>query len=89
MQSVSCLLSQSLSPRYSSCTNGDPHHSYLKFQTAVLTALRVTFQVQLSCSESIECFTGMAYKFFFKPYGSNYYRYNHTFHVPHSLYLYT
>jgi hypothetical protein len=47
------------------------------------------------CGESIECFPGMAIKFFCKPFvtipvgGSIFYRYNHTFQVPHSLYLYT
>jgi hypothetical protein len=33
---------------FSSLTNGDPHRSGFKFQTAVPSVLRVMFQVQLS-----------------------------------------
>ena len=42
------------------------------------------------CSESIECFPGTVPKFFFKPFvtiplAPICWRYNHTFHVPHSF----
>ena len=39
------LLSQAFSPRYFSWTNGDPHRSGFKFQTAVLSVLCAMFQV--------------------------------------------
>jgi len=51
--------------------------------------------IAVVCGESIECFPGLAFKFFFKPFvthpvgGSSFYLYNHTFYVPHSLYLST
>jgi len=65
-----CLLQQAFSPRYFfSRNNGDPHCSGCRFQTAVLSVLCVCvmFHVQLSfCSECIECFPGMAFKFLFK-----------------------
>ena len=46
------------------------------------------------CSESIERFPGTNSKIFLKllvtiPVAQNYYWYNRTFQVPHSLYLYT
>jgi hypothetical protein len=40
-------LSQAFSPRYFSWTNGDPHRSGFKFQTAVLSVLCVMFQILL------------------------------------------
>jgi hypothetical protein len=55
----------------------------------------VMSHVQLSfCIEYIECFPAMNFKFFFKAVvtiivASVVICYNHTFHVPHSLYLYT
>jgi len=42
-----CLLLQSFSPRYFSWTNGNPHQSSFKFQTAALPVLSVMFLVQL------------------------------------------
>jgi len=42
-----CLLSQAFTIWYFSWTNGDPHHSGFKFQTAVLPILCVMFLVQL------------------------------------------
>jgi hypothetical protein len=49
--------------------------------------------IAVPCSESVECFPGMAFKFFFKPFGTILVAPitagNHTFHVPDSLYLYT
>ena len=51
-----------------SSTNGDPQRSRFKFPTAVLPVLRVTFHVQLSYSESVQYFPGMASKFFFKTF---------------------
>jgi hypothetical protein len=59
-----CLLSQA--PWYFSRTNGDPHRSGFKFQTAVISVLYVMFQVHLLCSESVEYFPAMASKFAFK-----------------------
>jgi hypothetical protein len=55
----------------------------------------VLFHVQLSlCTEYIECFPGVDFKFFFKAAVAIMVApvvncYNHTFHVPHSLQLYT
>ena len=47
-------------------------------------------RIALFCTESTECFPGMASKFSLKPvFGSNYYCYYLTFQVPNSLYLYT
>jgi hypothetical protein len=44
------LLSQAFSPEHLfSWISGDPHHSALNFQPALLSVLGVTFQVQLSC----------------------------------------
>jgi hypothetical protein len=40
-----CLLSQAISPRYFSCTNGDFHRSGFNFQTAIFSVLCATFQV--------------------------------------------
>jgi len=66
--SSSSLLSQAFPPCYFSWTNGDPHLSGFKFQTAALSVLCIMFPVRIAvfCSESTECFLGMAPKFFFK-----------------------
>ena len=40
-------------------------------------------------SESVECFPGWIHNFATNPMGLIITRYNHTFHIPHSLYLYT
>jgi len=40
-----CLLSQAFSSWYFSWTSGDPHRSRFKLHTAVLSVLRVMFQV--------------------------------------------
>ena len=42
-----CLLSQAFSPSYFSWTNGDPHRSGFKFQTAILPVLCVMFLLLL------------------------------------------
>ena len=42
------LLSQTFSSWYFSRTNGDPHRSGFKFQTAVISVLCVMFKLQLS-----------------------------------------
>jgi hypothetical protein len=54
-------------PCYVTLTNGEPHRSGFKFHTALLSVLCVLFQVWLAvfCSESIECFPGMASNLFF------------------------
>ena len=60
------LLSQAFSSRYFCWTSGDPHRSGFKSHTAVLSVLCVMFQVQLLCSESIECFPDISSQFFLK-----------------------
>ena len=49
--------------------------------------------VAVACSESIEYFPGIVNKSFIKKSyysgGFTYYWFDHTLHVPHSLYLYT
>jgi hypothetical protein len=72
----------------------------LRLQVSDCSTVRIMCDVPSTvvfCSESIECFPGMASKFFLKRFvtspmtpinDSNYYWYNLTFSVPHSLYLY-
>ena len=72
-----------------SSTNGDPHRSGFKFQTAALSILCVMFHVQLCFVKA--CFPVMAPKYFFAPFvtipeAPNYDRYNHTFLAPHSCF---
>ena len=59
-----CLFSQA----FSSWTNSDPHHSGFKFQTVVCTLCIMCDvpSIAVFCSESTECFPGMASKFFLK-----------------------
>jgi len=64
-------LSQAFSSRYlSSWINGNPHRSGFKFR---LYLEHRAYYVRCSkyswfCCESIECFPGIASKFFFKPF---------------------
>ena len=51
---------------YFSRTNSEPLPSSFKFHTAVLSVLSSVPSAAAFCSESIECFPGMASKFFFR-----------------------
>jgi len=87
----SCLLSQAFSSWYFSWTNGDPHRSGFNFQTAVLSVLRVMFQMYAAVFVvNLFNFTCYGFQIFPKNFcyysgGSNYYWYNLTFHYSHSL----
>ena len=61
-----CLLSQTFLSRHFSWTNSDSHRSAFRSQTAVLSVLCNVPNIAVFCTESIECFPGTAYKFFFK-----------------------
>jgi hypothetical protein len=83
------LFSQTFLPRYLSWTNGDPHRSGFKFQTA--SPFRIMYDVpgiSVSFREFIERFPSTVSKCLFItfvtiPYGCSFYRHNHTFRVPH------
>jgi hypothetical protein len=87
-------LSQAFSSRYFPWTNAHSHHSSFTFQTAVLSVLCVMFLVYLSSAVICSIFSWYGFHIFPSPFcfyssSSNYYWYNLTFQVPHSLYLYT
>ena len=66
------LLSQAFSSRCSSSVSCNPHRSCFQFQIAVLL-YRIMCDVPITavfCSESVECFAGMASKCSFKPFVS-------------------
>jgi hypothetical protein len=80
---VTCLFSEALLP----LTNGDPHRSAFKFQTAALSILCVTFLVWLSFVVNLlNAFLVWLPKFslYFCVYsgGATYYPYCHIVHVP-------
>jgi hypothetical protein len=61
-----------------------------RVQVSVCSAFHIMCDV--FCSEYVEYFPAMAFRFF-KPFcyysgGSSCHQYNHTFYVPHLLYLY-
>ena len=66
---------------FSSWTNGDPHRSGFKFQTAVLSVLCVMFQVQLSFVVNLLnvflLWLPNSLNICYHSGGSNYYWYNH------------
>ena len=75
-------------------TNSDPLHLGFKFQIAVLAILYLMFLVELSfvlnlLKVFLVWIVDFSLTFCYYSDGSNYYRYNHTFHVPQSLYLCT
>jgi hypothetical protein len=79
---------------FSSWTNGEPHHSGFKSQTAALSLWCVMFLVwRFFCRESVECCPGIVSRYFltftYNYRGPNDYRYDKAFHVPHSLNFYT
>jgi hypothetical protein len=57
------LLSQDFSSWHFSSTSGEPHRSGFKFQTAVLSLFCDVPSIALFCSDSTECFPGMASHF--------------------------
>ena len=62
------VLTESSSPWHSSQTSCDPHRSGCKLHTAVLSLFCDVPSTAVFCSESIECFPGMAFRFFFQTY---------------------
>ena len=64
--SSACLLSQSFSPwHFSSSASCNPHHSRF---CSTFCITRDVPSTAVFCSESVECFPGMACRFFFKPF---------------------
>jgi hypothetical protein len=65
-----CVLSQAFSPRqFFSGITVDLQRSGFKFQTTELSLLcQISPSICIFFSESIECFPGMAFKTFFRPF---------------------